>query len=219
MKYKISFIKFFYILFFIFTIFNSFHYEVFAHDITPKHILIINSYDKCVKRSEYMMDKLIPILKSSNECLDITVEYMDTKSFNNSEYMKNIYKFYKKKFMEKKFDLIISIDDDSLNFLTKYSKSLFPNTPIVFTGGNYIDESLLKGNPLFTGMIERPPLKETIDLALTLNKNTKNIIVINDNSLKGLSLKKSLDAIIPNFKRKVNFIFLDNINLLHNKDF
>ncbi|KGN02313.1 histidine kinase [Clostridium novyi A str. 4570] len=219
MKYKISFIKFFYILFFIFTIFNSFNYDVFAHDITPKHILILNSYDKCVKRSQYMIDSLIPILKSSNECLDITVEYMDTKSFNDCQCTENIYTFYKKKFLHKKFDLIISIDDDSLNFLTKHSNSLFPNTPVVFTGAHYINESTLKENPLFTGMIERPPLKETIDVALSLNKNTKNLIVINDNSLKGLSLKKSLDSIIPIFKGKVNFIFLNNVNLLHDKDF
>ncbi|WP_242851147.1 ATP-binding protein [Clostridium novyi] len=166
-----------------------------------------------------MIDSLIPILKSSNECLDITVEYMDTKSFNDCQCTENIYTFYKKKFLHKKFDLIISIDDDSLNFLTKHSNSLFPNTPVVFTGAHYINESTLKENPLFTGMIERPPLKETIDVALSLNKNTKNLIVINDNSLKGLSLKKSLDSIIPIFKGKVNFIFLNNVNLLHDKDF
>ncbi|WP_242844597.1 sensor histidine kinase, partial [Clostridium novyi] len=214
-----SFTKFFYTFLFIFIFFNGSRYEVFAHDITPKHILIINSYDKCIKRSEYLIDKLIPILKSSNESLDINIEYMDTKSFNNSEYIENLYTFYKEKFHQKKFDLIISIDDDSLNFLKKYSKSLFPNTPIVFTGANLFNKSILKNNPFFTGMIECPPLKETIDMALSLNRTTKNVIVINDTSTKGLSLKKSLDDIIPSFKGIVNFIFLDNINLLHNKEF
>ncbi|EDS76788.1 PAS domain-containing sensor histidine kinase [Clostridium massiliodielmoense] len=219
MKRKINFTKFFYTFLFAFILFNGSYYEVLAHDVTQKHILIINSYDKCIKRSEYLIDKLIPILKSSNESLDINIEYMDTKSFNNSEYIENLYTFYKEKFRQKKFDLIVSIDDDSLNFLKKYNKSLFPNTPIVFTGANFSNKSILKNNPFFTGMIEYTPLKETIDMALSLNKNTKNVIVINDNSSKGLSLKKSLDDIMPSFKGIVNFIFLDNINLLHNKEF
>nr|WP_307905939.1 hypothetical protein [Clostridium botulinum] len=191
-----------------------------AHEQPQKRILIINSYDKLVKRSEDILDSIMPILKSSSNSLDIDIEYMNTESFSGDEYIKNLYTFYNKKFANKHFDLILSIDDDAFNFLKKYSKSLFPNTPIVFSGVTNFDKSILKDLPMFTGITENLAIKETIDVALSLDNDLKNIIILLDDKRSiTASLRKSLNSIIPNYNRKLNFIYLNDTNKLHNKDF
>ncbi|WP_242947097.1 hypothetical protein [Clostridium haemolyticum] len=191
-----------------------------AHEQPQKRVLIVNSYDKLVRRSEDILDSIMPILKSSPSSLDIDIEYMNTESFNGDEYLKDLYTFYNKKFTNKHFDLIISIDDDAFNFLKKYSKSLFPNTPIVFSGVTNFHQSMLNDLPMFTGITENPAIKETIDIALSLNRDLKNVIVLLDNKRSiSASLRKSLNSLLPNYKEKLNFIYLNDTNKLHNKEF
>ncbi|WP_223366415.1 MULTISPECIES: ABC transporter substrate binding protein [Clostridium] len=194
--------------------------KALAHEHPQKRVLIINSYDKLVRRSEDILDSIMPILKSSSNSLDIDIEYMNTESFNGDEYIKDLYTFYNKKFTNKRFDLIISIDDDAFNFLKKYSKSLFPNTPVVFSGVTNFHRSMLNDLPMFTGITENPAIKETIDVALSLNHDLKNVIVLLDNKRSiSATLRKSLNSVIPNYKEKLNFIYLNDTDKLHNKDF
>ncbi|WP_243128930.1 ABC transporter substrate binding protein [Clostridium novyi] len=194
--------------------------KALAHEHPEKRVLIINSYDKLVRRSEDILDSIMPILKSSSNSLDIDIEYMNTESFNGDEYIKDLYTFYNKKFTNKRFDLIISIDDDAFNFLKKYSKSLFPNTPVVFSGVTNFHRSMLNDLPMFTGITENPAIKETIDVALSLNHDLKNVIVLLDNKRSiSATLRKSLNSVIPNYKEKLNFIYLNDTDKLHNKDF
>ncbi|KOA78666.1 histidine kinase [Clostridium botulinum] len=212
--------NFFYIIFFAFFIMFSYNTKAFAHEHPQKRILIINSYDKLVKRSEDILDSIMPILKSSSNSLDIDIEYMNTESFNSDEYIENLYTFYNKKFINKHFDLILSIDDDAFNFLKKYSKSLFPNTPIVFSGVTNFDKSMLNDLPMFTGITENPAIKETIDVALSLDNNIKNIIILLDDKRSiSAPLRKSLNSIIPSYKGKLNFMYLNDTSKLNNKDF
>ncbi|KEI08317.1 histidine kinase [Clostridium sp. K25] len=212
--------NFFYIIFIIFFITFLYNSKALAHEQPQKRVLIINSYDKLVRRSEDILDSIMPILKSSSNSLDIDIEYMNTESFNGDEYIKDLYTFYNKKFTNKRFDLIISIDDDAFNFLKKYSKSLFPNTPVVFSGVTNFHRSMLDDLPMFTGITENPAIKETIDVALSLNHDLKNVIVLLDNKRSiSATLRKSLNSVIPNYKEKLNFIYLNDTDKLHNKDF
>lgn len=212
--------NFFYIIFIAFFISFLYNSNALAHEQPQKRVLIVNSYDKLVRRSEDILDSIMPILKSSPSSLDIDIEYMNTESFNGDEYLKDLYTFYNKKFTNKHFDLIISIDDDAFNFLKKYSKSLFPNTPIVFSGVTNFHRSMLNDLPMFTGITENPAIKETIDIALSLNRDLKNVIVLLDNKRSiSASLRKSLNSLLPNYKEKLNFIYLNDTNKLHNKEF
>ncbi|KEI14733.1 histidine kinase [Clostridium novyi B str. NCTC 9691] len=212
--------NFFYIIFIAFFISFLYNSNALAHEQPQKRVLIVNSYDKLVRRSEDILDSIMPILKSSPSSLDIDIEYMNTESFNGDEYLKDLYTFYNKKFTNKHFDLIISIDDDAFNFLKKYSKSLFPNTPIVFSGVTNFHQSMLNDLPMFTGITENPAIKETIDIALSLNRDLKNVIVLLDNKRSiSASLRKSLNSLLPNYKEKLNFIYLNDTNKLHNKEF
>ncbi len=149
------------------------------------------------------------VFAPNSRSIDLQVEYMDTHRISDNNYIHQLYETYRYKFQQKKFDVIIASDDPAFAFLLKYHDQLFPNTPIVFCGVNYFDDSMLAGQSLFTGVVEGQDIKATLDIALTLHPTTKNIYVINDNTMTGISIGKTLQETIPLFKDQLSFISLE----------
>ncbi|QGU93875.1 hypothetical protein GOM49_00905 [Clostridium bovifaecis] len=190
-----------------------------ASELNTKHILIINSYHKGVKWSDDIIDSATSVLKDSHLNIEISTEYMDTKRFQDDKYIDDLYTIYKYKYLNKRFDVILSTDDSAFKFLIKYSKEIFPNTPVVFSGLNYFRDYMIKDYPMFTGVVENIAIKDTLDCALTFHPDVKNIILVSDNTATGISIRKSLEELIPKYKPSVNFIFNEDLSFIHNPSF
>lgn len=190
----------------------------FAADSHEKQVLILNSYHKDVQWSDDIVDGITSVLKNGKEDINIHIEYMDTKNFHDDGYINSLYDFYKTKYKNKKFDIIISTDNCAFDFLSKCGDTLFKDTPIVFCGVNYFQDSMIKNRSKITGVVEDISLKETLDTAIKLGGNIKNVIVIDSDSPTGIAIKKSLEQIIPIYKKQnLNFIFVKDTNFFNDK--
>ncbi|MDD4600691.1 MAG: ABC transporter substrate binding protein [Negativicutes bacterium] len=185
----------------------------FAQSSPKKSILVLNSYHKDYKWSDNIVEGITASFAPNARNIDLQVEYMDTHRISDNNYIYQLFETYKYKFNGKKFDAIIASDDPAFDFLLKYHDQLFPNTPIVFCGVNYFTESMLVDQNLITGVVEGQDIKSTLDIALKLHPNTKNIYVINDNTMTGNSIGKTLQEAIPLFKDRVNFISLEEYDM------
>ena len=74
------------------------------------------------------------------------------------------------KYRGKKFDAIISSDDDAFQFLRKTRDELFPGVPVIFSGVNNFEDQMISGKSGFTGISEKASLEDNINLIL---KNKK----------------------------------------------
>jgi signal transduction histidine kinase len=117
------------------------------------------------------------------------------------------YELFKNSFSDTKFDTVIGLDDNAFNFLIKYGDKLFPNTPVIFSGVYNFNKSIISKYPLFTGLAKSDDVKSTLDIALKLHPNTKQIFVIDDY----IELKKNL---IPLYQDKVKIILYGEKNIL-----
>lgn len=225
MKTKFKFSTFLFILLLTYFISLIYSTNVFAdsldkkNNLNNKHILILNSYERGITWSDDVINGIVHSLKNSNLNIDIKIEYMDIQSFStcNDSYLHTLYDLYNCKYSNQKIDLIIPIDDSAFNFLLKYNKDLFNNTPIVFCGVNYFKDSMLKNQPMFTGIVQTMEIKDTLDLALSIHPNKKNILIFYDNSITGLAMKKYINELIPQYNNSLNFIFINDLNILNNK--
>lgn len=191
---------------------------ILAQGLTKKSILVLNSYHKDYKWSDNIVEGIASVFAPNAQNIDLQVEYMDTHRISDNDYIYQLSETYKYKFKEKKFDVIIASDDPAFAFLLKYHDQLFPNTPIVFCGVNYFDDSMLAGQNLFTGVVEGQDIASTLSIALTLHPTTKNIYVINDKTMTGNSIEKTLQDTIPEFKERVNFISLREYDMRQIKE-
>ncbi|MCE5286085.1 MAG: diguanylate cyclase [Pelosinus sp.] len=189
-----------------------------APSLTKKSVLVLNSYHKDYKWSDSIVEGIASVFVQNAQNVDLQVEYMDTHRIADKDYIYQLFQTYKYKFQNMQFDVIIASDDPAFSFLLKYHDQIFPNTPIVFCGVNYFDDSMLAGEHLFTGVVEGQDIKSTLDIALKLHPFTKNIYVINDNTMTGVSIEKTLQETIPQFQNRVNFISLEHYNMREIKE-
>jgi len=180
---------------------------------SKKQILLLNSYNKGLKWTDDLETGIKSKLSDDIDNIEFTYEFMDVQKNNDPVYKQNLYELLIKKYSDKQFDLVITTDDVAFNFIKMYNNTIFKDTPIVFSGINYFEESMLESDESFTGVVESYDLRGTIDVALDINPNIKNIIVINDTTVTGQANKKNLDLVLPYYKDKVTFEIWDDYNM------
>lgn len=135
-----------------------------------------------------IVPKQINGIRDSIIYLDITYEYLDSKNiaYNDSRKIEfNNYLVDKYGFVLD-FDLIITGDDNALDFVMSYENTLFKDIPVVFEGVNNIslaEKAILNEN--FCGLVEIKSYYENIKMAMNLIESTK-VNVIYDESSSGI---------------------------------
>ena len=178
-----------------------------------KNVLVLHSYHKGLGWTDRITQGIESVLHNTDQDIELHVEYMDTKRIFEAQYLQHLYELYRHKFRNRRFDLIVSSDDHAFNFLLAHHQELFPDTPVVFCGVNDFKDSMLVGHNLITGVVESFDIKGTIDVALQLHPNTKEVFVIVDKTLSGAIVKELMMQDIPHFKDVISFTFLEDIDM------
>lgn len=183
-----------------------------AHAQTArKQVLFINSYHPGYKFSDDLLKSVSEKFQADGN-IDLRVEYLDTKRVNDEFYLRQVYLLYQYKYKDAKLDLIMSSDDAALNFLLKYGDSLFPNIPVVFAGANFFEPARLAEKKLITGISEEADIQGTLDTALSIQPEAKNVIVITDTTVTGQRIREMANTLIPKYPL-LNIELLDDITM------
>ncbi|MBM7866497.1 diguanylate cyclase [Heliobacterium gestii] len=179
----------------------------YAASETPKrNVLLLNSYHAGYRWSDDIIDGVRSVLlRPGNGNIDLHVEEMDTQRVTDPEYQDKLFEVYRQKFRQRPVDLVLCADDNAFTFMQKHVQALFPGVPVVFCGVNYLDDRCLTDCGLFTGVVEDYDLKATIETALRLRPQTKQIYWINDRSTTGRAIEKKMEETIPFFNDRIRF--------------
>lgn len=110
---------------------------------------------------------------------------MDTKRQFDSTYQEILLSLLEYKHKIYNYDLVITSDNIAFDLLKEYREQLVGNTPIVFTGLNYVNDSDLEGCYNITGVNELANLVGNKSLIENLHPNCNRIIIITDNTATG----------------------------------
>jgi len=141
-----------------------------------KRVLLLCSYHQGDPWGDRIVQGVYSVLKE--EEAEIHVEYLDTIRHNEEECLANFRSLLKFKLDHLPFHLIISVDDNALDFLLEHRRDFSPNIPIVFCGVNDFRDSRIAGHRNITGVNETMDVEETIRIALQLHPKAKNLIAI-----------------------------------------
>jgi PAS domain S-box-containing protein len=179
-----------------------------------KNVLILNSYHQGYKWTDDETQGAIAGLDPPRNDFKVVIEYMGTKWAYAEPYLEQLRSAYKYKFQGIRFDLIIATDDDAFNFLKRNRDELFPDTPVVFCGVNWFKpESVPAGFKGYTGVNEDADIPATLDSMLNLHPGAKKIFVVTDMTTTGKKVHAEFAGIIPKYKDKVSFTFLDDMDM------
>jgi signal transduction histidine kinase/ActR/RegA family two-component response regulator len=179
-----------------------------------KNVLILNSYHQGYKWTDDETRGAIAGLDPVGNDFKVVIECMGTKWAYAEPYFEQLRSTYRYKFHGIRFDLIIAADDDAFNFLKRNRDELFPNTPVVFCGVNWFKpDSVPAGFKGYTGVNEDVDIPATLDLMLNIHPGTKHVYVIADMTTTGQKIHAQFAGIVPKYKGRVSFTFLDDMDM------
>ncbi len=181
------------------------------HETDAPCVLILHSYHPGFIWTENISAGLRSILEEADFEINIHIEYMDTKVYLPEVMFPQLEQLYRAKYKGEHIDLIITTDDNALNFLLPQRDLLFPGVPIIFCGLNNYTESRIEGIQGITGVAEAMDLGGTIQLALDLHPGTRYIAVVNDSTPTGIRNLENFINTAPTFTDRIEFIELFNL--------
>jgi len=126
------------------------HIALFAQ--VKKDILVLHSYNSSMSWEKNIDQAINDVLQPDENGYVLHTEYMDIKRVYTPEYLNQLKQFYKDKYKNTHFDLILTSDNNAFEFLKKNRNALFGDIPTVFCGVNNFKDSDLKGTTNFTGV-------------------------------------------------------------------
>lgn len=147
-------------------------------DHEKKRVLVLNSYHMGFQWADDIMEGIRSAFTSNAPEVELYFEFLDTKRFPSRQYWPKTYRALISKYKELTLDLIITSDNNAMDFILKFRSPHFSNIPIVFCGVNYFEPKDIENASNITGVAEQFNLKGTIDLALQLRPNTTKLVFI-----------------------------------------
>jgi len=109
-----------------------------------------------------------------SQTVDYYAEYIDAPRIPTLQNERAFRDYLRAKYRNQRFDLVIAMQDVAWDFVRKYRSVLFPRTPIVFSSRNRNVARPVNS----TGVVAEINLRGTLDFALTLQPNTKQVFVV-----------------------------------------
>ncbi|HOX12070.1 MAG TPA: histidine kinase dimerization/phosphoacceptor domain -containing protein [Spirochaetia bacterium] len=175
-----------------------------------ERFLILNSYHHGFEWSDGILRGILEVLSREFARPALHIEYMDTKRhFDGIDgpYLDGLAAVYAAKYTRTKFDAVLCTDDAAFLFLLRWGRTLFPGTPVVFTGVNNFSPDLVAGRPEITGIVERTEYGPSVELGLRLRPEARRLGVITDASLNGLANRAKFEALAESFRGRLEFVF------------
>ena len=160
--------------------------------LKDKRVLLLYSYPPGFPTSPKVLAGIRSVLSADGPVID--VEYMDSKRLYDAQSRNNFLISLSYKLTHRPaYDLVITADDNALDFMLARGGSLFPGTPTVFLGVNDIARaSRQNGNPLVTGVIEASSFRETLGLIRRIQPARDQLHVVVDGTTSGQADLQSL---------------------------
>lgn len=177
-----------------------------------KDILLIQSYHKGYKWSDDM-SRVIEKNFLDKENIFLSTVFMDTKRIDTKEYLEKFYQYYKERFNNNKFDVVMVADNSALEFVKEHYEELFFNIPIVFLGINNYSASMIEGLNQVSGVVENVDIEKNIDLILSLHPQLDKILIINERSVTGDAMRKEMDVVAPKYTNRIEIEHIDSMDM------
>lgn len=181
----------------------------------PKRVLVLYDENKDDFPGLAQIDRsLRESLRSElGRAVEIHVESLGLSRFERPGYDALIADFYRRKYAAATPDLIVAVMEPSLDFLLRHAEALFSGVPIVFAG---VESSRLEGKALpasVTGILVKRAFAPTLDVALRLQPETRNVFVVGGTSAFDRSLEPLVRRDLQPFEGRVAISYLYGLSM------
>jgi len=152
-----------------------------------RNVVLINSYHQGLAWTDSLTAEIIKTFKTHPE-YNLFIEYLNSKQFCKSNF--DVEKeYFQKKYSGITLDGLLVTDNDALDFVIQYEKTLFPDIPVVFAGISNPEDYPLEGSRYY-GLKESGSNENVVGFIRNLLPDSKRLLIITDLTTTGLIYRK-----------------------------
>ncbi|MBF0495042.1 MAG: PAS domain S-box protein, partial [Deltaproteobacteria bacterium] len=174
-----------------------------------KKILLIHSFEPFMPYTIIVNQSIRSTLQSgTTDHLDLYCEYLDLARFPGEAYLRELLALLQQKYSTRAPDLIFVLLGPAFDFTLKYRDQIFPETPIVFCS---LEKRQIEGRhlrPNVTGVISHLDSKGTLDLALKLQPEIKQVVVVTGTNENDQAYTKTTRQAFREYEDRLKFDYL-----------
>ena len=174
-----------------------------------ENILVIHSYDEefaSTKQYQFGIERGFAELGSK---VNIYHEFLDDSYDLEPQQDKKFAEYINSKYRRIDLDLLMVVEEPSLELVLRQRQNLFSELPVVFMGVEELSQQVLD-TPWLTGVVEDRSIVETAFEA-TRQTWTNTVIIINDTTSRGKSNLEQIEAIEENPYQSLKVEIIDNL--------
>ncbi|MCX6137604.1 MAG: ATP-binding protein [Ignavibacteriales bacterium] len=180
---------------------------------TTKSILILNSYHYGYSWSDEEVNGILESFSAARIPIDPMIEYLDCKHFPTYEHFEAAKNLLKTKLSLVPVSIVFVLDNPALDFAVRFRDQLFPGIPIVFMGINGYRPEMVTGIQQITGVAEYLDIIGTVSLALALQPEIRNIVVLHDYTSTGLSTRREAEERLRGLNSGIHVRYLPPLSI------
>ena len=182
-----------------------------------RQVLILNAYNPTYQWTANIVSGVRSVFDPIDD-VELNIEFMDTKKVFTPAYAALLSQVYAQKYHAIHFDLIISSDDDALDFLKTYRDRLFPGVPVVFCGANSFRDERIAGFSNVTGVNEESDLDESFSWVARLRPSTRQLVFVVDASATSAAAIRQLRLAAPRWQSRFAIKFIADVSVAELED-
>ena len=148
----------------------------------PQNVLVVHTGGPTVP----WFRALHPIVETAiqngaDKRLLFSAEFLDLYKRNDEAYRKLLIDLLRTKYVDTRFDLLVTFGPHALDLILDHKADLFPDVPVVFGRAQPVVPEKAKPFSDVTGVILKPGknrVESTLELGLALHPNTRKVIVV-----------------------------------------
>lgn len=154
--------------------------------ISTEKVLFLSSYDPT---AVYYEDQVLGMLSAGDACgIEFDVINMDFLKHHTNQDYADLTRSVESRLGGGDYRGVLVADDEALGFVMDHRDDIFAGLPVIFYGvENAAMAKEAAEDPNTTGYLEDTNIRDTVDLALSLLPDTKQVAAIYDESLTGLA--------------------------------
>ena len=174
-----------------------------------RRILILNSYHAGYSWTDEMVTGIRETLRRGGFKGEPMVEYMDWKRLPFEESLAHQYRLYEYKYARQRLSVVFVTDNAAMDFALRYRDSLFSGAKVVFCGINGYTDRMIAGKNFVTGVVEDVDLPGTVEVALRLHPDAKEVLVIFDGTESAQAARHAAARKISHLGNRVRIRYMD----------
>jgi signal transduction histidine kinase len=185
-----------------------------AQTPAKKSILILNEVGPSHALTKLMDHELLTGVRDTpDRHVEFYSENFDMLSYRNSLSPSDLRESLVKQYGNQKFDVVVAVGPDTIEFLRDYGQSVFLDVPIVICGSSADQADNPRLDSRFTGTWQQREPRKTLEVALRLFPDTRHVFVVGGTSAYDRTVMSLTKDALSSFAAKVEITYLTDMSM------